>query len=471
MPPRPPEPLLGSLLGPWRLLERVGAGGNGIVYKVYRDEHPDDGFFALKLAGAPKDPRFEREAELLSRLEHPHVPGLHDTGTWHAQDGREYPYLVMQWVQGVPLYDWARQRQLSSRQVFQLLAQVTRALEATHRHGTHRDVKGDNILVTREGHAVLVDYGCCWYPGARPLTDTAVPPGTRPYRSPQCLRFQYLHYMDPQAHYAYTQADDVYALGVTAYRLVTGFYPPPPTDPECADDPEIPRPAQRLPLSALATVHPVLEALIERMLSEEPAARGSASALAKAFEEAAASAGPDADLLVKPSRSMLPTEKATRPGPPRGYWLRKQAPWLASSAALATAVVLSGVALSHRYDRKELRSELSPLTTDPMKQDAGGTPEAVGLADAGVEESLTSAGNSTALRAGRDWISREMPKEPLDGQRKPPCTPRREEAINGACWVRIGDMQAPCGDDYEWEGRCYMPSLTAPRQPTSDGEQ
>jgi serine/threonine protein kinase len=311
----------------------VGRGGTGTVYRVWLDERPDDGSFALKLAGGPGDLRFEREAQLLARLEHAHVPRLCDTGKWQAPGGREYPYLVMQWVEGVPLYDWALQRRLSSRQVLRLLAQVARALEATHAHGVHRDVKGDNVLVNAEGHAVLVDYGCCWYPGARPLTDSAVPPGTPPYRSPECLRFQYLYRMEPTAHYVYPAADDVYALGVTAYRLVTGLYPPPGTDPECADEPEIPRPARRRAPSELATVHPELEALIERMLSEKPEARGTASELAQALEKTASNTAEALDLEVKPTRSMVPTEKASRPGPPRWYGLRKRARWFTRRGA------------------------------------------------------------------------------------------------------------------------------------------
>jgi serine/threonine protein kinase len=378
----------------------------------------------------------------------------------------------MQWVEGLPLYDWALQRRLSAFQVFRLLGQVARALEATHRHGMHRDVKGDNILVNSEGNAVLLDYGCCWYPGARPLTDSAVPPGTPPYRSPKCLRFQYLHRRDREAHYHYPAADDLYALGVTAYHLLTGTYPPPGTDPECDDDPRRPRPPKRLPLRALVPVHPELEALIERLLHEEPDARGSASEFAQACEKAAERERPPVDVPVRPSRSMPPPDTASRPGPPREHWLRKQAPWLAAGASTVTSLVLLLVLLSSRQALEAFDDEPLPLAQGQEQQDAGVAEEQpTGLADAGVEESLASAVVTSSAEANPDWISRELPKKPLPGQRKPPCTPRKERAINGACWVPIGVMEAPCGDDFEWEGRCYMISYATPRQPTSDSER
>jgi serine/threonine protein kinase len=464
------EPEMGSLLGRWRLLHRVGSGGNGIVYRVCLAERPGDGSFALKLAGAPGDPRFEREAELLSRLEHPHIPGLRATGTWTDEWGREYPYLVMQWVEGRPLYDWALQRRLSAFQVFRLLGQVARALEATHRHGMHRDVKGDNILVNSEGNAVLVDYGCCWYPGARPLTDSAVPPGTPPYRSPKCLRFQYRHRRDREAHYSYPAADDLYALGVTAYHLLTGTYPSRGTDPECADDPRRPRPPKRLAISTLVPVHPELEALIERMLQEEPEARGSVSELAEACEKAAESTRPTVDLPEKPSHSMPQPHTSTRLGPPRESWLRKQAPWLAAGAVTLTSTVLLLGLPSNRHEFEEFEDETPPRAESRESQDAGvASEEAVGLADAGVEESLASVAARQSAGTEPAWIGREIPKDPQPGQRKPPCTLPRETTIRGTCWILV---PPPClKSDFEWENRCYMPSYNAPRQPTSDGEK
>jgi hypothetical protein len=214
-----------------------------------------------------------------------------------------------------------------------------------------------------------------------------------------------------------------------------------------------------------------LEALIERLLHEEPAARGSASEFAQACEKAAERERPPVDVPVRASRSMPPPDMASRPGPLRGDWLRKQAPWLAAGASTVTSLALLLVLLSSRQEFDEFEDEPLPLAQGQEQQDAGVAEEqATGLADAGVEESLASAVVTSSAKANPEWISRELPKNPLPGQRKPPCTPRKERAINGACWVHLG-MDAPCGDEFEWEGRCYMISYATPRQPTSDSEQ
>ncbi len=123
-----------TLIGPWRLLECVGGGTFGRVYKIVLAHQPGSTPKALKLARIPDDPRFAREAELLSRLHHPGVPRLHSSGVYMDGQGRSFPFLVMRFIPGTNLYDWAQRRQISSRQVLRLIAQVARALEAIHRH-------------------------------------------------------------------------------------------------------------------------------------------------------------------------------------------------------------------------------------------------------------------------------------------------------------------------------------------------
>ena len=174
----PEAPEIGSLVGPWRILERYDSGSYGAVYRVERAGHPEAGSFALKLALHPEDRRFPREVELLQRVVHPSVPRFEDRGWWTGPDGRIFPYVVMEWVDGVPLYEWAREQKPTSRQVLEVLAQLASALAATHGvGGVHRDVKGDNILVTASGRAVLLDFGCGIYEGAKALTDSVLPSG------------------------------------------------------------------------------------------------------------------------------------------------------------------------------------------------------------------------------------------------------------------------------------------------------
>jgi serine/threonine protein kinase len=460
--PEMDTPSHGALIGPWRVLERVGSGGNGIVYRACRAEDPGGGHYAFKLAREPGAARFEREAELLSRIDSPHVPRFVDRGLWKSPWGSEYPYLVMQWVEGVPLYRWAAEHGLTSRQALSLLAQLARALEATHRHGVHRDVKGDNMLVTSEGQAVLLDYGCCWYESARPLTATPLPPGTPPYRSPECLRFQYRHRGDPEAHYPHSGEDDVYALGVTAYYLVTGTYPSRGVDPEFPEGSEQSLAPRRLRPSELATVLLELEALILRMLSEKREERGTPGELAEAMAEAARSAGPEADLRIQPSRSRLPPQKATWNGKPRWYGLRKRARWP------VPLVVIAVVGLLRLLSSFEVKPEgLVYRAEAPDAPQAAVDERAVGLADAGVK-GLAAATGVPRVGMPAYVLALPMPKSPFPNQRKPPCDTSAEVSVLGACWAVLA-KKPPCGGSgYEYDGKCVVASFATPRSPTSE---
>ncbi len=85
----------GIRIGLWRGVGWRGQGRYGVVYRVEHTEGALAGSFALKLARAPGDPRFEQEGELLSRLHHPNIPRLHDRGEWTGPGGALFPYLVM----------------------------------------------------------------------------------------------------------------------------------------------------------------------------------------------------------------------------------------------------------------------------------------------------------------------------------------------------------------------------------------
>ncbi len=134
---------LGTKVGAWQVYSFRGRGTYGTVYSAVRQDPANRGLVALKLAMYAGDPRFEREVELLSRIRHPSVPRLLDSGEWRSPAGRLHPFVVMEWVEGEPLYVWAARRNPTSRQVVALLAQAAGALQAIHEvSAVHRDVLG-----------------------------------------------------------------------------------------------------------------------------------------------------------------------------------------------------------------------------------------------------------------------------------------------------------------------------------------
>lgn len=219
----------GTQVGHWCVIGRLGWGGYGAVYLV-RSVRGRRRQAALKLALRPGavSRRLEREGELLARVRHPHVVRLIETGHWEPPGTREpLPFLMMEYVPGSHLYAWVSQGNRRVREVLELLEQSAVALHAVHEvDAVHRDIKGENLLVREgDGRLVLVDLGVGDYAGASTLTGTQLPPGTASYRSPEALRFQREHLGDFEARYAFSLTDELYALGVTWYRLLTGTFP------------------------------------------------------------------------------------------------------------------------------------------------------------------------------------------------------------------------------------------------------
>jgi hypothetical protein len=426
---------------------------------------------ALKVALFAYDPRFLREAELLARIHHPAVPELVDRGWWHTDEGVIHPYIVMEWVNGLPLYEWARVHKPTSRQVLAVLAQVAWALEVLHRaDGLHRDVKGDNILVEPEGRAFLTDFGSGTWAGASPMTESLMPPGTREYRGPEALRFQWAHLRQKGALYEARPSDDLYALGVSAYRLVTGVYPPPGTDPETRKDPlRVPPRRRVLPQLLNARVVPQLAALIEHLLSEDPEARGFAREVAEAAEAAAEHAGPEADVpLAGPER--VSVERVAVPVRVRA------APQVYVGEGRLRLVLVAGAPLwvmaSVLWLGHGSQAELPELAqaAEEEKPDAGSTPDA-GTSGLG-ETSLTSMVSSQPPVMAAASIALEVPDEPLPGQMRAPCRRRGAVELNGGCWIPWITLTPPCGEGaYEWKSACYWPISEKTRTPTSTKPQ
>jgi hypothetical protein len=453
----------GTIIGSWRLLEARGRGAYGTVYRAERVGHEAAGPVALKLAHCPMDPRFEREVELLSRVRHPSIPQLLDHGVWTLRDGVDFPFIVMDWIEGLPLYTWVAEHQPGSIQVLGLLAQVAGALAALHREDcVHRDVKGDNVLVNAEGRAFLMDFGAGDFKGSRSLTEEVLPPGTPEYCSPEAQRFQWDNHRVRGARYKPGPADDVYALGVTAYRMVTGDYPPPGFDMAAQVAPQEVSPQMLLPPSARVTVSSELDALILRMLSKEPGARGTAGKLARAFEQAANSARLRADTPIGPCAGEETPKWASGPV------IRRYDRWLAAMG-IATGVVALILVVPKRW-MKEPAEALSSVA----HQKGQGDEADAGAAALGDSSDPVSA--ATGTEASSRGLGLDMPKKPFPGQRLPPCREGFEvdiELTQGqkntrSCWFKVDVSVTACKvHGYEYRGGCYAPSYPPPKVPQS----
>ncbi|MCY1021142.1 serine/threonine protein kinase [Pyxidicoccus sp. MSG2] len=458
----------GTQIGPWRLLEPRGRGTYGVVYRAEPAEPRAADSVALKLALYPGDGRFAREAELLFRIRHPAVPRLIDNGHWQPREGVTYAWFVMEWVEGLPLYEWAQAQRPSSRQVLQLLARLARALDATHAAGgLHRDVKGDNVRVRRaDGLAFLMDFGSGHHLGAATLTWQIFPPGTPAYRAPEAWRFVLRSGTPPADPYPPGPADDLFALGVTAYRLVTGKYPP-STHPD-DEDAWLWRPKE-LELWAARVCNPrcipELSALVSRMLSPRPEVRGSAREMAEALEQAARSAGREADEPLFTGEEPRPAglipifQRVTVRRPPR----MRRWPWFAAAGLGGTLALSAGGLLS--VSRPE-----EPATSHVAEQEESKDAGTVAVGDAALTAPVAPE------KAPSVWtsIAVDIPPKPFQGQRRPDangrCPKKEQVAINGGCWRKLPTDVQDCADEdgfFEYRGACYIPVMAKPRPATS----
>lgn len=282
----------GTEVGTWRVVERLGVGGFGAVYRVEDMARPGE-FYALKLALRPGDERAEREVTLLMvKAVHPNVVRFHACGRWpHPRTG--YLFFVMDWVDGRPLDAWAEEANPTFRELAQAAGRVALAFHALHEEGVrHRDVKPVHILIREaDGEPVLIDFGIGDYAGAATITEQALPPGTLALRSPEAVRFHRENHGRPGARYEYQPTDDLYALGVSLYRVVTGHYPFPPHLPPDMLYLVIEGQTPPAPADFNRRTPPALSDVIMRLLAKKPQERYPTGAELHAALMAAVSSG------------------------------------------------------------------------------------------------------------------------------------------------------------------------------------
>jgi non-specific serine/threonine protein kinase/serine/threonine-protein kinase len=220
--PEGTDPLVGQSLGPWRILDVIGHGGMGAVYRAERADAAFKRVVAIKVVrhgshAADIIERFHRERETLAALDHPNIARLIDGGTTPAGQ----PYFVMEYVDGVRVDRYCDEQRLSIERRLNVFRTICAAVQYAHHNlVVHRDLKPDNILVSRDGTPKLLDFGI-----ARMLSDTS--PRTEHDVVTTATWMLTPDYASPEQIQggAMTTASDVYSLGVLLHVLLTGLPP------------------------------------------------------------------------------------------------------------------------------------------------------------------------------------------------------------------------------------------------------
>src|SRR5262249_45284028 len=261
------SPGIGMVLGHYRILEEIGAGGVGVVYRAHDLQLDRDVAIKVLALGALDSgarSRFRKEALALARLNHPHVATVQEFGTQDDVD-----FLVTEYIRGTTLDSRLKAGPLSQAETVELGVQLARGLEAAHGDGVvHRDLKPGNIRLTEEGQLKILDFGLAKL-SVRADTETLTATvdfehgisGTLPYMAPEQVKGQTVD-----------ARSDIWAAGAVLYEMITGKRPFPATNlPQLID--EIVHQSPKPPSSVVPEIKPSLEFVVLKALDKDPARR------------------------------------------------------------------------------------------------------------------------------------------------------------------------------------------------------
>jgi Tol biopolymer transport system component len=317
----------GTRVGSYEILELVGAGGMGEVYRAHDPRLGRDVAIKVIPASFASDPdrvrRFEQEARAAAALTHPNILAVHDVG---SQDGS--PYIVSELLAGVTLRERMGGGALPVRKATDIAVQIAHGLAAAHAKGiVHRDLKPENVFITDDGHVKILDFGLAKLTEVTPVsgsvatkqadTQPGAVMGTAGYMSPEQLRGQTVDHRS-----------DIFAFGAVLYELLAGaraFRGETSMDVATAilkeDPPDLPAVERHIP--------PALTRIVDRCLEKNPGSRfQSAGDLAFAL-----------DALSGSQTSMTEAMPVATEAPPR----RKSWAIVAGVAVGAGAVVMYGI--------------------------------------------------------------------------------------------------------------------------------
>ncbi len=308
--------LEGATLGRFEVLDELGHGGMGAVFRARQSDL--DRIVALKVLlpalthNADYVRRFRHESRSAARLEHPHIVPVYEVGEAAVEGFGTIHFIAMKFIEGYTLRDaLLTEGRLSLERTIDIMAQVGGALDYAHRRGmVHRDVKPSNIMLTDEGWGYLADFGLARDVGrSEGLTQTGTVMGTPEYMSPE--QAEGVGEIGPAA--------DVYALGVVVYQMLSGGLPfeaETPMGMVAARLVREPRPLT----TVCSSLPPGLEAVVMRALVREPVGRYAFVAdFVSALRAVADGAGHDMATLVLPLSEgeetvVLPQQGAVAPG-------------------------------------------------------------------------------------------------------------------------------------------------------------
>ncbi len=408
--------ILGRTISHYRIIEVIGAGGMGVVYRAH-DEHLDRDV-ALKFlpAGALGDEdarkRFRTEALILAKLNHPNIATIHE---FVVQDGTEF--LVMEFLAGKSLAQERGGEAWPEKQLIVVASQVAQALQEAHERGViHRDLKPGNVMITPKGLAKVLDFGLAGH--CRPVSESTtidgeaeprMVAGTEPYMAPEQLVGDQ---MDART--------DIYGLGALLYQLATGQRPFRDEISARLTDAILHKPPA--PVRSLnPTISLELERIILKCLEKEPENR---------YQSAK-------ELDVDLRRMQMPSSSAMLlNGTPQQFSLS----WKIIAAACFAAILIAAVWLGIRRHDKII----APAPTPPIQsvavlplENLSHDPEQDYFAQGMTEELITQLAQIGALRV----ISRTS-VVPYQGSRKPLSQIAKElgvDAVVEGSVMRSGD--------------------------------
>jgi eukaryotic-like serine/threonine-protein kinase len=394
----PETPIVGQVLGHYRVFEQIGAGGMGLVFRASDEQLERD--VAIKvlppgmLADEAARKRFRREALTLAKLNHPNIGTVYEFG---SQDGLDF--LVMEYVGGVPVDARLGSGPLTQKEVLRLGFQLADGLASAHEHGViHRDLKPANMRLTQDNRLKILDFGLAQF--VRQETDLGITAsisenkqvtGTLPYMSPEQLRGELTD-----------QRSDIWSAGAVLYELATGRRPFPFSQVSLLVDAILNKPPE-MPSVLNPKISPGLEMTILKCLDKDPERR----------YQTARELRVDLDRLTMPV-SQVPSSPIPVTTPiPAPAKIKTKPP----AVLVAVIVLLMVGALSYFYFRGKLPREIA---TKPLSRrrtvavlnfkNSTSRPEAAWLSTA-IPEMLTTelaAGESVRTITGEEVAQMKM---------------------------------------------------------------